>query len=141
VKKIIVFLAIAVMCIASCKHDAIVVDRYYNNDSSSERGISGDFVITRFINLNSNKDSTSKFDGYVFSFGYDGKVLAVKDNETTVGSYTETYVLGGDLELIFYFDGVPLSYLNGNWWVKSISDISINLADASTADVLEFAAQ
>jgi hypothetical protein len=141
VKKIILFLAVAVLCIASCRHHVLVVDRYYNNDSSSTNGISGKFILTRFINLNSNKDNTEEFNGYVFSFGSDGKVTAVKDNQTTVGSYTETHTLGNNLELIFYFSDKPLSDINGNWWVKSMSDTSIELADASTSDVLEFAGQ
>lgn len=53
---------------------------------------------------------------------------------------TPCYFQWLNLELAFYFNSQPLSYINGNWWVKLISDASIQLGDASTGNVLEFTA-
>ncbi len=139
-KKLISFLTIAVIFTISCTRE-IPLQNYYNNTADVSSLIDGNFAITNFSNLNSYADSTSKFNGYVFSFGSDGKVIVVKDNQIFGGSYTESHVSGNNLELIFYFDNDPLNYLNGNWWIKSISDASIELGDASTGDVLEFSAQ
>ncbi len=137
-KKIILFIIAAVIVAASCKPKLIVYPRSYPVTDSSLNKLSGNFVLTKFTNLNSNKDSTAAFIGYVFSFGSDGKITAIKNNQPTTGSYTETHTLDDNLELAFFFTSNPLNYLNGNWWVKSISNTSIELGDASTGDVLEF---
>lgn len=139
-KKIILFLSVVIIFISSCTRE-IPLHNQYGNTASNASPIPGNFTLTKFTNLTSNADSTAAFDGYVFSFDDDGKVSAVKDNQTTLGSYTITHTLNDNLELIFYFNNNPLTYLNGNWWVKSISDASIQLADASTADVVEFTGQ
>lgn len=139
-KKIISLFALTIIFIASCKRDLKVYSPSYTGNGIAN-DISGNFVLTNFTNLNSNEDNTVKFNGYVFTFDGDGKIAAVKDNQTQVGSYTVTHTLGNNLELIFYFNDEPLNYLNGNWWVKSISVTSINLGDVSTGDVVDFAAQ
>lgn len=140
-KKVILFLTVVVIFIISCKRDLSIKILSYPPAASNANPIAGTFAITRFANLNSNGDSTAAFDGYTFSFGADGKMTAVKDNQTVLGGYTETHTLGDNLELAFSFSSKPLSYLNGNWWVKNISDTFIELANASTSDVLEFAVQ
>lgn len=139
VKKIILFLAIAVIFTASCSRQVQAPSRYFGYYTDSN-AVQGDFVLTKFTNLNSNADSTDAFNGYVFSFGDNGKITAVKNNQTTQGSYKESYSSDDNLELAFYFSNKPLSYINGNWWVKLISDASIELGDAATGDVLEFTA-
>jgi hypothetical protein len=141
VKKIILFLAVAIFFAASCTRKVIKVDRNYDTTPGNSTAIPGSFILIKFANSISNEDSTVVFNGYVFSFGSDGKVNAVKNNQTTSGTYIETHTLDDKLELGLYFYNRPLSYLNGNWWVKSISDTSINLSDRSTGDVLEFTAQ
>jgi len=141
VKKIILFLAVTVLFAASCTRNVIKVDRDYDATPRNSTAIPGNFILIKFANSISNEDSTIVFNGYVFSFGSDGKVNAVKNNQTASGTYIETHTLDDKLELGLYFYNRPLSYLNGNWWVKSISDTSINLSDRSTGDVLEFKAQ
>jgi hypothetical protein len=142
VKKIILLLAAAVIFAASCTRGVLLVNPYNNGPvSNSTAAIPGNFILIKFANPISNEDSTAAFNGYVFSFGSDGKVTAIKDNQTILGTYTETYALDNKLELGFYFYNRPFSYLNANWWVTSISDTSIKLSDTSTGDILEFTAQ
>ena len=140
-KKIILLLAVAAVFAASCTRKVIKVNRYYTTTPGNSTAIPGNFVLIKFANSISNEDSTAVFNGYVFSFGSDGKVNAVKDNQTTSGTYIETHTWDDKLELGFYFYNRPLSYLNGNWWVRSISDTFIELSDRSTGDVLKFTAQ
>ena len=140
-KKIILLLLVVVIFAASCKRSKLIVSPYYDIPVSSPPFISGNFVITKFANSISNEDSTAAFNGYVFSFGSDGKVTAIKDNQTISGTYKETHTLDNKLELGFYFYNRPFSYLNGNWWVTSISDTSIKLSGTSTGYILEFNAQ
>ena len=140
-KRVISFLTVAVIFTASCSRQIAAPTRYFNTDNNST-AIQGNFILTKLTNLNSNADSTAKFNGYVFSFGADSKITVVKDNQITQCNYTETYSSNDNQELTFYFSNkTPLSYINGNWWVKSISDASIELANAATGVVLEFTAQ
>ena len=73
-KKVILFLAIAVIFTASCSRQVQAPSRYFGYYADSN-AIQGDFVLTNFTNLNSNADSTAEFNGYVFSFGDNGKLL------------------------------------------------------------------
>jgi hypothetical protein len=139
VKKAISFLAIAVIIAASCTRNAVQVDHTYNT-SGNLTAIPADFVLTKFANSITNEDSTALFNGYVFSFGTDGKVTAVKDNETTTGNYIQLHTSDNKLKLGLNFYTTPLSYLNGYWWA-SVSNTFIALSDLSAGKVLEFSAQ
>jgi hypothetical protein len=143
VKKIILLPAVAVIFAASCTRSVLIINPYYDIPPvSNSTAIPGKFILIKFFaNSVSNEDSTAVFNGYVFSFGSDGKVTAIKNNQTISGTYMETHTLDNKLELGFYFYNRPFSYLNGNWWVTSISDTSIKLSDTSTGGVLEFTAQ
>ena len=138
-KKIILFLVIAVIFAASCTRNVVTVNRAYNT-AGNLTPIPADFVLTKFANSISNEDSTALFNGYVFSFGSDGKVTVIKDNQTTIGNYIELHTSGNKLELGLNFYNTPLSYLNDYWWA-SVSNTSIKLSDPSTGTVLEFSAQ
>jgi putative transposon-encoded protein len=138
VKKIILFLAIAVIFAASCTRNVVKVNRQYNT-AGSLTSIPTNFVLTKFANSITNEDSTVLFNGYVFSFGSDGKVTVIKDNQTTIGNYIELHT-SDKLELGLNFYSTPLSYLNDYWWA-SVSNTSIELSDPSTGGVLEFSAQ
>jgi putative transposon-encoded protein len=138
VKKIILFLAIAVIFAASCTRNVVKVNRQYNT-AGSLTSIPTNFVLTKFANSITNEDSTILFNGYVFSFGSDGKVTVIKDNQTTIGNYIELHT-SDKLELGLNFYSTPLSYLNDYWWA-SVSNTSIELSDPSTGGVLEFSAQ
>ncbi|HEY1871290.1 MAG TPA: hypothetical protein VGG71_09540 [Chitinophagaceae bacterium] len=140
-KKIILLLAIAVIFAASCTRSVLIVNPYYDIPVSNSTVIPGNFILIKFANSISNEDSTAVFNGYIFSFGSDGKVTAIKDNQIISGTYIETHTLDNKLELGFYFYNRPFSYLNGNWWITSISDTSIKLSDTSTGGILEFTAQ
>ena len=138
-KKIILFLAIAVIFAASCTRNVVKVNREYNT-AGSLTSIPTNFVLTKFANSITNEDSTSLFNGYVFSFGSDGQVTVIKDNQTTIGNYIQLHTSGNQLELGLNFYSTPLSYLNDYWWA-SVSNTSIELSDPSTGEVLEFSAQ
>ena len=140
-KKIISLLTAAVIFAASCTRSVLLVNPYYNIPVSDSTAIPGNFILIKFANSIFNEDSTAAFSGYVFSFGSDGKITAIKDNQTISGTYVENHTLDNKLELGFYFYNRPFSYLNGNWWVTSISDTSIKLSDTSTGGILEFTAQ
>ena len=137
-KKIILFLVIAVIFAASCTRNAVKVNRAYNTAGNLTL-IPTNFVLTKFVNSISNGDSTALFNGYVFSFGSDGKVTVIKDNQTIIGNYIELHT-SDKLELGLNFYNTPLSYLNDYWWA-SVSNTSIELSDPSTGGVLEFSAQ
>lgn len=142
-KPIVLLLIISIFFTASCRHSVTTSTRYIQPTSAdtSLSELQGNYIVTRFANLVSNSDSTAAFDGYVFVFNSDGKVNVKKDNYSTTGSYTKTHTIGNNLELILNFSVTPLNYFNRNWWVKSISDTNVDLADASTSDVLEFSLQ
>ena len=140
-KKIISLLTAAVIFAASCTRSVLLVNPYYNIPVSDSTAIPGNFILIKFANSIFNEDSTAAFSGYVFSFGSDGKITAIKDNQTISGTYVENHTLDNKLQLGFYFYNRPFSYLNGNWWVTSISDASIKLSDTSTGGILEFTAQ
>lgn len=139
-KKVILFLAVVVIVAVSCKPNIVNVNRSYNPAGSSS-AIPGNFILAKFANSISNQDSTMVFNGYVFSFGSDGKVTAIKDNQTTSGNYIELRASNNKLEFGLYFYDTPLSYLNGYWWVELISNTSIELSDPAAGKALEFTAQ
>ena len=137
VKKIVLFLTITVTIAASCTRNAVQVKHEYNT-AESLTPIPADFVLTKFANSISNEDSTAIFNGYVFSFGTDGKVTVVKDNQTITGNYIQLHTSGNKLKLGLNFYSTPLSYLNDYWWA-SVSNTSIKLSSAGK--ILEFSAQ
>jgi hypothetical protein len=139
VKKIILFLAIAVIFAASCTRNVVKVNREYNT-AGNLTPIPGNFVLKKFANSISNEDSTALFHGYVFSFGTDGKVTVIKDNQTTIGNYIELHTSDDKLEIGLNFYNKPLNYLNNYWWA-SVSNTSIQLSDPPSGKVLEFSAQ
>jgi hypothetical protein len=137
VKKIVLFLTIAVTIAASCTRNAVQVNHKYNT-AENLTPIPADFVLTKFANSISNEDSTAIFNGYVFSFGTDGKVTVVKDNQTITGNYIQLHTSDNKLKLGLNFYSAPLSYLNDYWWA-SVSNTSIKLSSAGK--ILEFSAQ
>ncbi len=139
VKKIILFLAIAVIFEASCTRNVVKVNREYNT-AGNLTPIPANFVLTKFANSISNEDSTVLFNGYIFSFDTDGKVTVIKDNQTTTGNYIELHTSDNKLKLGLNFYNTPLSYLNDYWWA-SVSNTSIELSNPSAGKVLEFSAQ
>ena len=137
VKTIFLFVAIAVIFAASCTPDGVKVNLY--NPPGDSTSIPGNFIVKIFANSFTHEDSTVVFNGYVFTFGTDGKVIAVKDNQTTSGNYLQLRTADNKLEIGLYFYNTPLNYLNEYWQVQSISNSSIELSDGPTA--LEFTAQ
>ncbi|HPG73597.1 MAG TPA: hypothetical protein PLM49_04845 [Bacteroidales bacterium] len=89
-----------------------------------------------------NYDETYHFSGYVFSFGDNGVISAVKQSSTIAGTYSS----GNDdskLKLIIDFGNqVPFDELNEDWEVIGSSNTKINLQHVSggdgSIDILEF---
>ena len=139
-KKTINLLIVAVVFTVSCTREIEVT--LNNNTINNSTNVTGNFTLTKFTNKNSGDDSAAEFHGYVFSFSVDGKITIVKNNQTALATYTETYSYDGNpLKLGLYFSNKPLSYLNKDWQVSFISDAAIHLTDVYTGEILEFTAR
>jgi len=137
-KKVIELITVTAILLTSCTRE-ITINQ--NNAINNLTTITGDFLISKYTNT--TEDSAKEFDGYVFSFAVDGRITAVKNNDVMFGSYVETPSYEGQsARLGLYFSNRPLSALNKNYYINSISDAAIQLSDvASPGQVLEFTAQ
>ena len=144
-KKAIKLIAASIILFASCKSDVVTPQTNNSNgNSNTSTVITGDFVITKFTDINPNEDKTADFNGYNFTFTTDGKINALKNGTTTQGSYTKKPTHEGEgAKLAINFSDAPLNELNKNWQINLITDSAIHLADddASSNGVLEFTAQ
>jgi len=139
VKNIIKLLIVCAVLTPSCTREIKVTP---NNTINNSTTVTGSFILTKFTNKNSGDDSAAQYNGYLFSFNVDGKIAVVKNNQTALGTYTETYSYNGNPEKLgLYFSNKPLSYLNKSWQINLISDDAINLTDVSTGEILEFTAK
>lgn len=138
-KKIIKLITVTAILLTSCTSEITVSQ---HNTINNVTTITGNFIISKYVNT--DEDSASEFDGYVFSFSVDGKITAVKNNETMLGSYVETPSNAGKIvKLGLYFSNRPLSKLNNNYYITFSSDEEIHLSDnnASSGEVLVFTGQ
>jgi hypothetical protein len=139
VKNIIKLLIVSALLTASCTREIEITQ---NNTINNSTSVTGNFILTKFTNKNSGDDNAAEYNGYLFSFSVDGKITVAKNNQTALGTYTETYSYDGNPEKLgLYFSNKPLSYLNKSWQVSFISDDAIHLTDVSTGEILEFTAK
>jgi hypothetical protein len=109
-EKVIKLITVTAFLITSCTREIKIAQN--NNIRNNPTTVTGDFSITKYANENSSEDKTAGFNGYVFSFTIDGKVRAVKNSETMLGTYTEIPAREGEkAKLGFYFSNKPLSEL------------------------------
>ena len=136
VKKSINLLIIVAVFTASCTRE---IEVNQNNLINNTTSVTGNFILTKYTG---NNEGGIELTGYVFSFSVDGKITVVKNNQTSIGTYTETYYYNGNPEKLgLYFSNKPLSFLNRSWYINFISDAAIHLTDTSSGDMLEFTAQ
>ena len=139
-KKLLSLVATASILIESCTKS--VNDTQSNNNDISTV-VSKEFVVTKLTDNSSSTDKSSLFSGYTFTFNSDGTVSATNNSVTEQGSYTQKPSHEGEAaKLTINFINAPLSELNKQWQVNSISGSSIHLSDDGNAsEVLQFAAK
>jgi hypothetical protein len=91
--------------------------------------------------LDNNKNETSDYTGYVFTFNANGSATAVKNSQTTNGIWS-SYLDDGKVKFDINF-GVtaPLEEISDDWDVLEITANKIRLEDTSgdgTKDFLTF---
>ncbi|HEX5155435.1 MAG TPA: hypothetical protein VFW07_28530 [Parafilimonas sp.] len=137
-KKLLSLIAATSILIASCTKSA---DNPQNSNNDISTVVSKEFIVTKLTD--NSTDKSSLFSGYTFIFNADGTISAVKNNVTEQGSYTQKPSHEGEAaKLTITFGNAPLSELNKQWQVNSISGSSIRLSDDGNAgEVLQFAAK
>jgi hypothetical protein len=98
---------------------------------------SGDWRITLFTDHGNNE--TSDFSGYIFSFGTDGVLTAVKGPTSTAGTWSKGNKFNIDLG-DKNDTNKPLGELTDDWHIIASSATSIQLGDdnASSGELLTF---
>ncbi len=142
-----VFLLGTLALIVSCENDDDDGDIMGNGqfDSADVAALqnsveSGTWRITRFVD--DGEDETSNYEGFVFTFGADGSIVA--DNGTTSFNGTWRVELDDDddlddlddLELYITFStsDEAIDELSEDWYVLEFSDNRIRLADDDDDD-------
>lgn len=106
-------------------------------DQISDDLSSGQWVITLLID--SGKDETSDFSGYLFTFNPSGSLVATKVSTTYTGNWSITEDSGddspNDLDFNIFFDLTNhFEDLNDDWDIISHTSTKIELMDMSDDD-------
>ncbi len=139
-KKITGIITAIAILFAACTKDTSMPPNNNNNSTV----ITGDFTITKFTDEASGENKTSDFNGYVFTFSEDGKIIGEKSGSTSQGNYTKKPSHEGEgAKLSISFSDAPLIDLNKNWQIVLITNSAIHLKDddTSSGEVLEFTAK
>jgi len=139
-KKLLSLITATSILIVSCTKNA---NSPQNSSNDISTVVSKEFVVTKLTDNSSSTNKSSLFSGYTFTFNADGTFFAVKNSVTEQGSYTQKPSHEGEpAKLTINFGNAPLSELNKQWQVNSISNSSIQLSDDGNAsEVLQFAAK
>jgi hypothetical protein len=97
------------------------------NDDLKTVLISGEWVITSFINDDS--DETSEFTGWIFTFNADGSIDVRKDGQTLTGQWIIEEDDDDELELELIFSGAGFENLSEDWDVDSFTLSQIMFTD------------
>jgi len=139
-KKIISIITATAILFAACTKD----NSMPQNNSTNSTAVTGNFTITKFTDRSSGENKVSDFNGYVFTFSADGKIIAEKNGVSFQGNYTEKPSHEGEgAKLSMSFSDAPLNDLNKSWQVELMTNSAIHLMDddASSGEVLEFTAK
>lgn len=79
---------------------------------------------------NASVDNTCDFEGYVFSFDAEGKVIASKNGVAIEGNWLEDNI-SKKITMNFTNDNPALSQLNDRWNISSISNGGITFENNS----------
>jgi hypothetical protein len=126
---------ILVLIVTSCESDDnIPVNGSTNIQEISNTAQSGNWRISSFID--SGKDETSNFTGYVFNFADNGKINATKGSTTVNGTWSVTKSSSSsssnDLDFNIGFSSPPdFEELTEDWEVVSYSNNKIDLIHIS----------
>lgn len=144
INRLIVIMAVAISIVACANDD----NANSNNDQNSadlvtEIAQTGTWRITSFID--SGKDETADFNGYVFTFNEDGTLVAVKGDITVSGTWSvvddpsnsssdDDGNSSDDDDFNIFFpvpDSNDFEDLNDDWDIVSASATTISLIDIS----------
>lgn len=103
-------------------------------DQISDDLTAGKWIITEFID--SGKDETSNFSGYLFTFNSSGSLVATKGSTTYTGTWSITEGSGDDspddLDFNIFFNLTnQFEDLNDDWDIVSNTSSKIELIDVS----------
>lgn len=127
---LIIAIGLVVMSL-SCTKDSINPD---GTDDISPAKVSqtlsaGEWVITHFFD--SDKDETDHYNGYVFTFNTDGKLLAAKGSSVTTGSWTQGSDDSQTKLIIDFSTPEDLEELSEDWRVLERTDSKVRLQHVS----------
>ncbi|MEP7197068.1 MAG: hypothetical protein ABI851_11170 [Saprospiraceae bacterium] len=88
----------------------------------------GDWKITSYIDK--GNDETNHYTNFVFRFGANGTVTAIKTSSTITGTWL-TGIDDNQEKLVLYFTTSPFDELNADWHIISQSATQIKLEDVS----------
>lgn len=106
-------------------------------DQISDELTSGQWVVAKFID--SGKDETSDFSGYLFTFESSGSLVATKGSTTYTGTWSITEDSSdddpNDLDFNIYFNLTnDFEDLNDDWDIATHTSSKIKLTDVSGGD-------
>lgn len=91
----------------------------------------GTWRVTYFFD---EKDETSDFDGYVFTFNSNGTATATKNSTPVFGSWSTEKSGSGTVKLILSFGFViPLDELDEDWKILESSNVRMKLEHVSNS--------
>jgi len=129
IKYISVLAFLSIMFLASCSDDSNTLSP---ENSLKDRVTTGDWIITYY--WDDDKDETSDFSGYVFTFMDSGQLIALKDTTSIDGTWRS---FTDDSELILNIKFVsPQTFedISDDWHVVEQTDTKIRLEDLSGGD-------
>lgn len=90
----------------------------------------GSWRITLY--MDENKNETSDYNGYVFTFNINGSATAVKNSVSKTGSWT-SFMDDGKVKFLINFGGLPpLDEISDDWDVVKLTGNKIMLEDTSS---------
>ncbi|HBS88860.1 MAG: hypothetical protein A2W91_01040 [Bacteroidetes bacterium GWF2_38_335] len=124
-KKLLLILPVLAIILASCSSD----DDSVTPSEATSTLTSDQWRISYY--WDKDKDETSDYSGYVFTFNDDGSLTAVKGSVTVSGSWS-VYSSDGYTKLdIDFGTAEPLSEFNDDWKILEQTSAEIKLEDQS----------
>ena len=124
------FLPILIFVLISCSNDSTDdLPQTINPTNVQNIAITSNWRVTSY--LDDNKNETSDYTGYVFTFNVNGSATAVKNNQTTNGTWS-SFTDSNKVKFLINFGlTAPLEEISDDWDVIEITPQKIRLEDTS----------
>lgn len=123
----VIMLCLLLSGVACDDDDSQVIDEVQVQESL----VDGTWRVTYFFD---EKDETSDYEGYVFTFGANGTTTVTKNSTPVFGTWIAGKSISGTVELILGFGLTsPLEELAQDWTIIESSDVRLKMQHVSNS--------